>query len=198
MTGLGIAPELSINTIKSRFDQTLPHALPTNVPAAAVLILLIEKQNIEVVFTQRSAFVRNHKNEVAFPGGAYEKADTTLYRTALRETCEEISVCSSAVQFIGSLDPFTTHYNLEIFPYIASIDEKTFLSARPDEEVTAIFSIPLCWLMEHRNWEFRNYRSENTVREVIFYQPYNGYTVWGMTAGILQNFIEVIKNRSVF
>lgn len=193
MTNLGFTTEITIRDIKEYFDQTEPFAVPSRNPAAAVLILLVDKPVVEVVFTKRSSFVRNHKNEVAFPGGAYEKGDTTLYNTALRETCEEIAVCSNAVHFIGALDPFTTHYNLEIYPYIASIKRSTLETAHPDEEVTAIFSIPLGWLMDQVNWKYQPYKSGNEERNIIFYQPYKGYTVWGMTAAILQNFINTIK-----
>lgn len=185
--------EISIEQISGKFEKLKSPDLPPQIPTAAVLILLIEKHEIEVVFTQRSEFVRNHKNEVAFPGGAYEKEDKTLYHTALRETCEEISICSNTVHFMGALNSFTTHYDLVIYPYVASIDNETFLSAHPDEEVTAIFSIPLGWLMDAGNWEYRPYQSGTQKRDVIFYHAYQGYTVWGMTARILQNFIELIK-----
>lgn len=193
MTNFGTTTELTIRDIKNKFDQTKPFALPSGNPAAAVLILLVEKPTVEVVFTKRSSFVRNHKNEVAFPGGAYEQGDTTLYGTALRETCEEISICSSAVHYIGALDPFITHYDLQIFPYVATIDEKTFKTAHPDEEVTAIFSIPLDWLMDDENWKYQPYQSGTVKQDIIFYQPYRGYTVWGMTAAMLQKFVHILK-----
>ena len=193
MTNFEGRSELTIQDIKSKFDQTEPFAIPSMSPSAAVLILLVEKPAVEVVFTKRSSFVRNHKNEVAFPGGAYEQGDATLYGTALRETCEEIAICSRAVQYIGALDPFTTHYDLEIFPYIAAIEEKSLKTAHPDEEVTAIFTIPLDWLMNDENWKYQPYQSGNGKRDIIFYQPYTGYTVWGMTAAMLQNFIHIVK-----
>ena len=193
MTNSGILAELTIRDIKEKFDRTKPFAIPGKSPAAAVLILLVEKPAVEVVFTKRSSFVRNHKNEVAFPGGAYEQGDANLYGTALRETCEEIAICSGAVDYIGALDPFITHYDPEIFPSIASIEENALKNAHPDEEVTAIFTIPLDWLMDDDNWKYQPYHSENGKRDVIFYQPYQGYTVWGMTAAMLQNFIHIIK-----
>lgn len=170
-------------------------ASPDNVEKnAAVLLLLVDKPDIEIVFTQRSDFVQNHKNEVSFPGGAYEREDKYLYHTALRETCEEIHICSDRIQYLGTLNPIETHYGLFINPFVASIHRPVMERARPNDEVKAIFTIPLFWLMNKNNWEYRNYQTNSGLaRKVIFYQPYQGFTVWGITAQILRDFINIIE-----
>ncbi len=185
---------ISINTIRNinLSQEKYPHT--ADALQAAVLLLLIEREEVEIVLTQRSKFVHNHRNEVAFPGGAYESMDGDLYQTALRESCEEINLCASNIQFLGSLEKYQTHYGLDIFPFVASIDEKELQRFRPNEEVESIFTIPLKWLKDPNNWEYRDYTSprDGIRHKVIFYKPYWDYVVWGITARILQGFLSKI------
>ena len=53
---------------------------------AAVLIAIVDCDNPELIYTLRSNKVGSHGGEVSFPGGMYEKDDSTLKVTALRES----------------------------------------------------------------------------------------------------------------
>lgn len=159
---------------------------------AAVLLLLIDKPEIEIIFTQRSSFVQNHKQQVSFPGGAVEDEDADLFHTALRESCEEIHVCSDSIKFVGSLPIFKTHYGLNIYPFVASVKSHEINSMHANEEVDAIFTVPLDWLRSEENWYLQDYLSpEGMHRQIVFYQPYQGYQIWGITAAILHDFLKI-------
>ena len=63
-----------------------------NIRKAAVVILIINDNQKQIVFTKRTNLLKNHPNQISFPGGAYEKKDKTLSCTAVREVEEEIGV----------------------------------------------------------------------------------------------------------
>ncbi len=184
----------SLELIKTKLKKDIPVYSLFNKSLAAVHILLLENTNTDIVFTKRSTFVENHKNEISFPGGAMERKDHDLYQTALRETCEEINICKQSVHFLGALDSFKTHYDLTIYPFISSISELEFMQAVPNWEVEEIFTIPIHWFMDKERLEIREIPiAQNSQRQVYFYKEYKGHTVWGITAAILKEFIDQIK-----
>ena len=69
---------------KSRKAGTIP---------SAVMIILMNKDNIASVFlTKRTQKVRTHKGQVAFPGGAWESSDKSLYA---HEAFDYLTGCSA-------------------------------------------------------------------------------------------------------
>ena len=60
---------------------------------AAVLFPIVERDDGHtVLFTQRTAHLRDHAGQVSFPGGRVEADDPSPVHTALRETEEEIGL----------------------------------------------------------------------------------------------------------
>ena len=58
---------------------------------AAVLVPLFEKEGeVFLMLTRRGGHVRDHQNEISFPGGVFEEKDKVLSETALRESEEEM------------------------------------------------------------------------------------------------------------
>ena len=69
---------------------------------SAVLVpVFLKGGQYHLLFIQRTGRVREHKGQISFPGGAYEKADKTLLETALREAKEEIGLAPSDVEVLG-------------------------------------------------------------------------------------------------
>lgn len=187
--------QISIEYIQAKISQTIPTIKEGQKNLAAVQMILVENANFEVILTKRSIFVQNHKNEISFPGGAVEKGDGNIYQTALRETCEEINICKRSIRFLGSLDPFVTHYGLEIYPFIGSISEFEFMQAAPNWEVQEIFTIPLEWFFYAGNLETKIIESGIGVqRKVSMYKTYHDHLVWGITAEIIKDFIQKLTN----
>lgn len=187
--------KISFDQIKLKLQQNIPVVHEFHKNLAAVQILIIENSNLDVVLTKRSVFVQNHKNEISFPGGAFEKGDENLYQTALRETCEEINICERSVQYLGRLEPFKTHYGLEIYPFIGSISAFEFMQATPNWEVEEIFTIPLGWFLNLKNLEKRDMKTVDGIhRSVNIYKAYHDHIVWGITAAIIEDFIQKLTN----
>jgi len=59
---------------------------------AAVLALLVGRDDAELVFTERAAMLSRHAGEMSFPGGLQDPEDGDLRATALRETTEELGI----------------------------------------------------------------------------------------------------------
>ena len=187
--------QISIEYLQSKVLQTIPTIKRDQKNLSAVQILIIETTGLDMILTKRSVFVQNHKNEISFPGGAFESEDENIYETALRETCEEINICKRSIRFLGSLEPFITHYGLEIYPFIGSISEFEFMQTAPNWEVEEIFTIPFEWFFNIENPEIQIIQSENGIqRKVCMYKTYQGHLVWGITAAIINNLIQKITN----
>ncbi|WP_024554721.1 CoA pyrophosphatase, partial [Franconibacter helveticus] len=79
--------ELTLDTFLSRFQllrPTVNHA-SLNQRQAAVLVPIVRRPEPGLLLTQRSAKLRKHAGQVAFPGGAVDATDASLIAAALRE-----------------------------------------------------------------------------------------------------------------
>ena len=157
-----------------------------NLKTSAVLIPLFYNQGqYHVLFTERSEEVDFHKGEVCFPGGTREPSDSSLLQTALREIEEEISLKAKDVEILGELDDsITLTSNYVISPFVAFIPHPYPFKAE-GREIREIFSVPLSFLMDEANFKQDSYAYE-----------YEGHIIWGATAGILRQFIDLLKSES--
>ena len=157
-----------------------------NVRASAVLIPLFCYQGqYHLLFTERSDEVDFHKGQVCFPGGTHEPSDSSLLQTALRETEEEISLKAEDVKILGELDDITTlTSNYVISPFVAFIPYPYPFKA-DGREIREVFSVPLSFLMDEVNFRQDSYAYE-----------YEGHIIWGATARILRQFIDLLKSES--
>ncbi|MDD3742127.1 MAG: CoA pyrophosphatase, partial [Lentimicrobiaceae bacterium] len=68
---------------------------------SGVLILMYaRREQINLVFIQRSIYKGIHSGQVSFPGGKADPQDRDLAQTALRETFEEVGVHPDSIDFI--------------------------------------------------------------------------------------------------
>jgi len=155
-----------------------------NLRASAVLIPLFHNQGqYHVLLTERSEDVDFHKGQVCFPGGTRESSDSSLLQTALRETEEEIGVKAEDVEILGKFDDnLTLTSNYVISPFVAFIPYPYPLKA-DGREIREIFSVPLSFLMDEANFKQDSYE-------------YEGHIIWGATARILRQFIDLLKSES--
>jgi len=147
--------------------------------------LFYDQGQYHVLFTERSDEVNFHKGQVCFPGGTREPSDASLLQTALRESEEEIALKAKNVEILGELDDsLTLTSNYVISPFVALIPYPYPLKA-DGREIREIFSIPLSFLMDEANFRQDSYTYE-----------YEGHIIWGATARILKQFIDLLKSKS--
>jgi 8-oxo-dGTP pyrophosphatase MutT (NUDIX family) len=158
---------------------------------SAVLILLIRQDDRwNLLLTRRTQTVRDHKGQVAFPGGAYEVDDASLEMTALRETHEEIGLEPSCIQILGRLHPVSTISSYRITPFVGTCSWPQKLQPAVDE-VERVFLIPLDWLAVRENWYTREFvlPETNVKRQAIMYQTYDGELLWGISATLVHHLL---------
>src|SRR5690606_13675033 len=96
---------------------------PPEVPPAqaAVLIGLIEREaGLSVLLTLRSAELRSHSGQVAFPGGRADPGETP-WQAAVREAQEEVGLDPGFVDLVGLSTRFQTRTNYLITPVVGLI-----------------------------------------------------------------------------
>ncbi|HVK64706.1 MAG TPA: CoA pyrophosphatase [Polyangium sp.] len=98
--------------------------LQTNARPAAVAIPIRFTPDPVVIAILRSAELREHASQVAFPGGKREPSDVDLYATALREMDEEVALAGEGITHLGELTPTPTYNGRYlIHPYVVAVGE---------------------------------------------------------------------------
>ena len=159
---------------------------------AAVLVPLIHQQNTwHVLLTRRTETLNRHKGQVALPGGVQEGDDVDVVDTALREAQEELGIPPHQVEVVGRLDPQPVISGYLVYPIVGILPRGLPLTPSP-EEIARVFTVPLPWLadphrvrVEYREWAGFRY-------PVYVYEPYGGEVIWGLTARILRNLLDVL------
>jgi 8-oxo-dGTP pyrophosphatase MutT (NUDIX family) len=161
---------------------------------AAVLITLFD-QNDEtyISFIRRATTLRAHSGEIAFPGGASDRSDSTLIVTALREAREEIGLNSSRVEVLGIMPTvFTVVSNFLITPVVAYLPEGPGSLQLQESEVSEIIFLPLQVLANPAIYHTEQWVRDNVPHTVSFFD-YGAYRIWGATAHILMMLLEFLK-----
>jgi 8-oxo-dGTP pyrophosphatase MutT (NUDIX family) len=165
---------------------------------AAVLIPLLKvNSGWHILFTRRSASLPEHSGQVAFPGGRSDPHDTGPEHTALREAWEELGILPTDVQVLGRLNDFLTITNYLVTPVVGQIPWPYPLIPAA-HEVSHYFTIPIDWLADPANYREieRNLPPPNTPMQVIYFNEYNGETLWGASARFTLTLIEILKRSS--
>ncbi len=162
---------------------------------AAVLIPIQERQDGDyLVLTKRADHLRTHKGQIAFPGGRVDAGDSDVVGTALRESWEEIGIDPGCVRILGRLDEFTAGYGLVVTPVIGVIPAACDFRLDP-AETTAVASVPIAALMQPPNFTINDYLSPGGHPSYHFYV--NGWDIWGVTARIIVQFLELVYEFKV-
>ena len=156
---------------------------------AAVLVGLVERpEGLQVLLTQRTASLRDHSGQIAFPGGKMDPSDASPAATAIREAGEEVGLPPDAIEVLGYLDPYLTRTGFRIVPVVARITPPFDLVINPEEVVDA-FEVPFAYVMDRANHQL-NTRTWKEQTWQFYAMVHGGRTVWGITAGILRILYE--------
>src|SRR5512136_1735627 len=161
---------------------------------AAVLVPLFKKgEDCHLLFTKRSDQVKYHKGEISFPGGVVDEEDLELVNTALREAHEEIGLERKDVQIVGILDDIVTVTQFIVTP-IVGLFPYPYPFKVSEVEIAELIEVPLSFLLN------KECLSERTIlrgsqNEVVYAYQYGEHIIWGATARILNQFLDLISSE---
>lgn len=157
--------------------------------SAVTVLLFYENNELHVLLTQRANYNGPHGGQISFPGGKFEDIkDSDLQDTARRETFEEIHLKPDYYEIIGKLSTLKIPISkICVQPYLAfcsDISQANF----DGYEVTDLYKIPISFLQNPENIKWKN---KDGLRYP--YYDFNGKVIWGATAMILSELIEIIN-----
>ena len=181
-----------LSEIRINQMNTIHHSTPPL--EAAVLVLLYKKNNTwHIPLIQRTIDNHAHSGQISLPGGRYEETDRNLMHTALRETEEEIGVAQDDIEILGQLTPiYIPPSNFNVAPFVGVFKNGLPVFTPDKKEVDHIINISYNSLCNPQHIATDSFH----VRDMRFTTPcfkINGYTIWGATAMMLNEFIAVSK-----
>lgn len=163
------------------------------VKQSGVLILLFPYNNqLYTCLTRRPDTMKYHPGQISFPGGKVEEEDLSPEMTALREAYEEVGIDSGLVEILGCLsDLYVEVSKFSIHPYLAWADQLPYFVINPDE-VDEIILFPV---EEFVSCERIAETEVDTIagRLMVKCYPFDNKMIWGATAMILSELIEILK-----
>lgn len=181
---------------------------------AAILIPIITiDEHLQLLFQVRSKKLKWQPGDICFPGGRVEFADYSPQHTAIRETYEELGIEANEITLLGQLPKFMATLGMMIYPFVAEISTLNNLHLNPDE-VEEIFTVPIEWFINNppqvanmligykpaNNFPFdllpdKAKKWQKRSEHQLYFYHYNNHVIWGLTAQIIFNFIEVINKK---
>lgn len=199
--------------IKQKLDGYKPYILGAkDVLVSAVMVPLVEVNGeLSILLEVRSARLKSQPCDVSFPGGKIDQEDVSPLFAAKREVCEELGISEDDLDVITELDLLVAPYGVIIHNFLGKINDISKIKPSP-EEVHEIFTVPISFFKENepllwkskmvfeREEDFpyelipfgKNYPFKEGMNKTLFWQ-YDGHTIWGMTAAIIQNLLELLK-----
>lgn len=167
---------------------------PPDAKVASVLNLLHYHEGAwRTLLIQRSANPRDrHSGQVSFPGGRYEESDLNLANVALRETHEEVGVSPLQVEVLGRLtELYIPVSNFVVHPFVGLLLGPPDFRPQPGE-VEMILTPPLTIFSQPENLKMADLTVGQgiTLKDVPYFDV-EGRMVWGATAMILSEFLEL-------
>lgn len=173
-----------------RFDPKLP----SNYRKGAVLILIYpQEEQAFFPLIKRPEYIGVHSGQIAFPGGKMDEGDENEVFTALREAEEEVAVNASKVEVLGRMsDLFIPASNFLVSPVIGYVDHiPEFV---PEErEVQRIISARVADIVSPEIQKKTILEIGNQIKLDTPYFEVEKEMVWGATAMILGEFIELLE-----
>lgn len=204
-----------MNDLRKQFENYERYIIgPNNSTLASVIIPIIISDNKEyILFEKRSSKLRHQPGEISLPGGKIDLGESPI-QAAIREACEELYCNETDIDIITEMDIYLSPSRSIIYSFLSYLNYDIKKNNFNKNEVDHLFLIPLDFFLKNKPDIYKNkicikpdknipfnlisngkdYRFGNDCYPVPFYK-YKNYLIWGITARIIQNFIEKIKQK---
>lgn len=169
---------------------------PLRPPAAspgrpsAVLILFADDggHGPDLLLIRRSAGLRKHPGQPAFPGGAIDAADGGPVRAALREAAEETGLDPASVQVAGLLpDLYIWRSDFRVTPVLGWWRTPGPVAPGDPAEIESVRRVPVAELADPANRLMIRYPAGGSGPAFRV----AGLLVWGFTAAVLDRLLAL-------
>ena len=150
----------------------------------AGVLVAVHPARQTVVLTKRSAALKHHPGQVAFPGGKVDPGDADAVACALREASEEVNLSPSAVRVLGTMPAHETVTGFAMTPVIGLIEGPFEPRAEPGE-VSEVFEVPLAHVTDPDRFTVQS-RHWNASRRYYYTVPWGPHYIWGASARVLR------------
>ena len=148
-----------------------------------------------ILFSKKSAAVPHHKGQFAFPGGIVEQRDGSRVETALREAWEEIRLPADAVEVLGMLDDTETRATQFVITPVVGIVTRPVVFQPDGREIERVIEVPLETLRDPTIFRTELWEVGGVGHDVHFYDVSVEDVIWGATARILKQFLDIVDGR---
>jgi 8-oxo-dGTP pyrophosphatase MutT (NUDIX family) len=155
---------------------------------AAVLMPVFELDGEpHFLLTRRTEEVETHKGQISFPGGMREQGEP-LEQTAVRETFEEVGIESERIKILGRFHDYLSINEYRVVTY-AGLLHAPFQVVPHPAEVAEVLQVPFRVFQDPALLRTQKmYRLGRFMN--VYYYTYGVYSIWGLTARIIKDFLE--------
>lgn len=166
----------------------------SNAKQSAVLVLIAGNGiDANLVLTLRSSNLKNHGNQISFPGGRIENSETKI-EAALRETYEEIGLEETGITIVGELSPlYVPPSESIIYPVVGFINEEPANFIINHDEVEEVFKSPIASFLDDSKKAVETWKFNGTDVDVPLWNIHSTTPLWGATAMILSELIVILE-----
>ncbi len=173
-------------------DLTIPKDKRNYKKSAVLLTLIPQNGEIFIPLIKRTKSNGTHSGQISFPGGKYEESDLDFEFTAKRESFEEIGLKIPEIEIIGKLSTlFIPVSEFIVYPFVAVYTEiNQFNLSKNEVEELILVKLSALQNLECKKTEIRNFNGQDY--EIPYFDIEN-QKIWGATAMMLNEFLEMIK-----
>jgi len=157
-------------------------------PAAVLVLFGVGAAGPDLLFIERSAGLRKHPGQPAFPGGAIDETDNGAVQAALREAAEETGVDPAGVRVLAVMpELYIWRSDFRVTPVIGWWHTPVPVAPGDLAEIAAVVRVPLAELASPANRMMIRYPGGPAG----YAFRASGLLIWGFTAMLLDRVLAL-------